>query len=283
MRVVRRVALSLGAALVAVTAALLALRPVIEAEQRWQTLRTHGVLRVGIDPGVRPFSFYGLSGWEGVDADVAREAARRLGLRVEAVPVGYDGFYDALIAGHADVAMSALVMDPARTADFRYSRPYFDAGLRVIARPSLHLERLDDLRGRCVVAALGSEADRAARWLERRIPGMMRRAVADEADALTGLRIGSCEAAIVSSQAAIQAGCAPITDPNNAATVRCLDLRPVEYTIVMLRAHGRLASELDRVLSEMAADGTLVHIARQWLANDTTDTDDTNITNDTTQ
>lgn len=283
MRAVRRVALSLGAALVAVAAALLVLRPVIEAEQRWQALRTRGVLRVGIDPGIRPFSFYGLSGWEGMDADVAREVARRLGLRVEAVPVGYDGFYDALIAGHADVAMSALVMDPARTAEFRYSRPYFDAGLRVVARTPLRLDRPDDLRGRCVVAALGSEADRAARWLERRTPGMMRRVVTNEADALTELRIGNCEVAIVGSQAAIQAGCAPITNPNDTAIVRCLNLRPVEYTIVMLRAHGRLASELDRVLSEMAADGTLAHIARQWLANDTTDTDDTNITNDTTQ
>lgn len=251
----------LGAALLAAICAWAMLRPAVEAEQRWQALRTRGVLRVGIDPGLRPFSFYGPSGWAGIDADVAREAARRLGLRLEAVPVGYDGFYDALIAGHADVAMSALVVDAARTADFRYSRPYFDAGLRAVTR----LESMDDLRGRCVVAALGSEADRLARWLERRTPRLLRRAVADESAALAEMRRGACDVAIVSGLTAARAGCAPIGGQGDAPIIRCLSLRPSGYVIAVPRADGRLAAELDRVLTEMAADGSLTRIARRWL------------------
>ncbi len=286
MKVSRRGGLALCAALVAAAAAFLILRPIVEAERRWQALRARGVLRVGIDPGVRPFSFYGADGWEGMDADVAREAARRLGLRVEAVPVGYDGLYDALIAGYADVAMSALVVDPTRTADFRYSRPYFDAGLSAVALAPLRLDRPEDLRGRCVVAALGSEADRLTRWLERRTPGLKRRVVADEAAALAEIRMGRCEVAVVGGQAATQAGCAPIADWGNTAAVRCLNLRPTEYTMAMLGVDGRLAVELDRVLSQMGNDGALARIARKWLAIRTTDiagANDTNNTNDTNQ
>ncbi|PJF48735.1 MAG: hypothetical protein CUN48_01950 [Candidatus Thermofonsia Clade 3 bacterium] len=283
LKILRRRAVAFCAVLVVATAVFLVSRPAVESEQRWQALRARGVLRVGIDPGIRPFSFYGADGWEGMDADVAHEAARRLGLRVEAVPVGYDGFYDALLAGYADVAMSALVVDPMRTADFRYSRPYFDAGLRAVTFAALRLDRPEDLRGRCVVAALGSEADRLARWLERRTPGMTRRVAADEKEVLTEIRMGRCEVAVVSGQIAVREGCAPIDEWDNTAAIRCLRLRPVEHTIAMLGADGRLASELNRILLQMSNDGTLTRIARKWLTNRTADTADTdaNDTNDT--
>lgn len=273
--------MALCTALVAAAAAFLPLRPIVEAEQRWQALQAQGVLRVAADPSIQPFSFFGASGWEGMDADVIGEAARRLGLRAEVVPVGYDGFYDALIAGYADVAMSALVVDPTRTADFRYSRPYFDAGLRVVAFAPLRLNNADDLRGRCVAAVMGGEADRLARWLERRTPHMSRRLVADEPDALATLRRGDCDAAIVSGLAAVRAGCAPMVGQGDAPNVHCLSLRPVGYVIALRRADARLADALNRALDEMDADGALARIARKWLADTTANIADTNDTNHT--
>jgi len=240
------------------------LRPAVLAEQRWQAIRARGVLRIGIDPGVQPFSFFGPQGWEGFDADVARAVASRLGLSVEARPVGYDGFYDALIAGHADVAMSALVADQARMADFRYSRPYVDVGLRIIGAAESWPVRPDDLRGRCVAVALGGEGDRVARWLERRTPGLVRRVVVGEDDALAEVRAGACELAIVGGRRAMHEGCPLLDGPNQPPGVRCLRLRPVEYVAAFLRSDARLAEEFDRVLAELAADGTLERIARRW-------------------
>ena len=240
------------------------LRPGVLAEQRWQAIRARGVLRVGVDPGVQPFSFFGPQGWEGFDADVARAAAGRLGLRVEATPVGYDGFYDALIAGHADVAMSALVADQARTADFRYSRPYVDVGLRIVGAAASSPTRPDDLHGRCVAVALGSEGDRVARWLERRTPGLVRRVVPGEDDALAAIRVGACELAIVGGQRAMREGCPPLDGLNHSPGVRCLRLRPVEYVAAFLRSDARLADEFERALAGLEADGTLDRIARRW-------------------
>jgi len=256
-----------SAALVAAAGAalFLLLRPAVLAEQRWQAIRARGVLYVGVDPGVQPFSFFGPQGWQGFDADVARAVADRLGLQVEARPVGYDGFYDALIAGHADVAMSALVADQARMADFRYSRPYVDVGLRIIGAAESWPSRPDDLRGRCVAVALGSDGDRVARWLERRTPGLVRQVAADEDDALARMRAGACELAIVSGQRAVREGCPLLDDANHPPGVRCLRLRPVEYVVAFLRSDARLADEFDRALAGLKADGTLDRIARRWL------------------
>lgn len=258
--------------------ALAWLRPVVVAEHRWQVLRQQGVLRVGIDPGVRPFSFYDRQGWAGLDAAVAREIAARLNLRLEPIPVGYDGLYDALTTQQADVIMSALVADPTKTAEFAYSRPYFDGGLRLVIAGRANAQWLQpgtlvDLRGRCVAVARGSEADRLARWLERRTPRMTRRVVQDDRAALADIRIGSCEGALVEWQVALEAGCStnpPIPNPNNrmhdlTRDYACLSLWPRTFVIATTRDNSRLLAEINAALDAMAADGTLDAITESQL------------------
>lgn len=272
MALLARAALIVGVGLVL---AFVWLRPVVVAEQRWQALRQRGALRIGIDPGVRPFSFYDRQGWAGLDATVAREIAARLNLRLEPIPVGYDGFYDALATQQADVIMSALVADPAKTAEFAYSRPYFDGGLWLVISGRADTPRLRsgasvDLRGRCVAVARGSEADRLARWLERRTPGMTRRVVQDDRAALAEIRIGNCEGALVEWRAALEAGCTMNSPspspadgmPNLARGYACLSLRPRAFVIAATRDNSRLLAEINAALDAMAADGTLDAITR---------------------
>jgi len=240
------------------------LRPAVLSEQRWQAVRARGAWRVGIDPGVYPFSFYGPQGWEGFDADLMHALSQRLGLQVQTVPVGYDGFYDAIIAGHADLAMSALVADPARTADFRYSRPYVDAGLRMVSLAARPLREVGDLRGRCVVVALGSEADRAARRLERRIPRLERRTTSDEARAIAQVRAGECDAAIVSGRRALSEGCPLLHEHKLNSDLSCFILQSQEHVVAFSRQDARMAEVFDVVLAEAIADGTLERIRQQW-------------------
>ncbi len=240
------------------------LGPAVLSEQRWQAVRARGVWRVGIDPGVYPFSFYGPQGWEGFDADLMRALSQRLGLQVHAVPVGYDGFYDAIVAGHADLAMSALVADPARTADFRYSRPYIDVGLRVVSPAARPLRDVDDLRGQCVAVALGSEADRAARRLERRIPRLERRVTSDEDEAIAQVRAGRCDAAIVGGRRALSAGCPLLHESRFSNDLSCFILQSQEYVVAFSRQDVRMAEAFDAALTEMMADGGLERIGQRW-------------------
>jgi len=260
----RRCALGLLVVLSIAFALFSSIRPAALSEQRWQAVRARGAWRVGIDPGVYPFSFYGPQGWEGFDADLMRALSQRLGLQVQTVPVGYDGFYDAIIAGHADLAMSALVADPARTADFRYSQPYVDVGLRVISSAARPLQEISDLRGRCVAVALGGEADRAARRLERRIPRLERRVAPDEDRAIAQVRAGGCDAAIVSGRRALFEGCPLLQEYKLSNDLSCFILQSQEYVVAFSRQDARMAEVFDVVLAEMIADGTLERIRQQW-------------------
>lgn len=236
-------------------------RPWVIAQQRWSAIRAGGVLRIGIDPGIRPYSFYGEKGWEGFDTDVANELAARLNLRVQPVPVGYDGFYDALTRDVVDVSMSALSPDAGKGNDFVFSDAYVDAGVRLLRNDESVWRGIDDLRDATLGVALGSEGDRVARWLERRVAGIQRETVERDIDALEGLRIGILDAVLVDGVSALGRQCEPIA-PRNQMT--CVAIQPKPY-VIAARADGtQMIDAINAVLLDMQRDGTLNRLAQKW-------------------
>jgi rhodanese-related sulfurtransferase len=108
-----------------------------EPDGSW--VRARGVLRIGSDLSYPPFGFVDERGQPaGLDVDLGRALAARLGLRAEFVNLGYDGLYDALYAGQVDVLISGLVIDPLRMDDFAYTQPYFNAGQVLVVRRDGH-------------------------------------------------------------------------------------------------------------------------------------------------
>lgn len=240
--------------------ALITVRPAVLAEQRWRAFRDRGVLRLGIDPSVRPFSFFGASGWEGFEADVAQQIAAKLAVRLEAVPVGFDGFYDAITAGYVDASMSMLSPDPLRTADFAYSRPYFDAGFRIYTTRT-PLRSVEDLRGWRLAVARGSEADRLARHFERRIPRLVRVPFETHAQALAASKTGLTDAALLPAELAVAAGCPPVSP---AESTSCFSPSPIPYVIAVPRSETRLLEAINRALDDLDQAGMLAEIAKRW-------------------
>lgn len=253
----RFVALGIG---VALWIALAVIRPAMIAEQGWQAFRARGVLRLGIDPSVRPFSFFGAKGWEGFEADVARHLVAKLGVQLEAIPVGFDGFYDAITAGYVDASMSMLSPDPLRTADFAYSRPYFDAGFRIYTTRA-SLRSVDDLRGWRLAVARGSEADRLARHFERRIPRLVRVPFESHAQALAASKTGLTDAALLPAELAVAAGCPPVSPAESA---NCFSPNPIPYVIAVPRSETRLLEAINHALDDLDQAGVLAETAKRW-------------------
>jgi ABC-type amino acid transport substrate-binding protein len=160
----------------------------------WERVRESGILRVGMDASFPPFETIAVDGTlVGFDVDLARELGRRLGpvlsepvlseaegaegaegVKVQFVAnLPYDGLYDALAVGRVDVVMSALVVNPARMADFAYSTPYFDAGQVLVAREKPDRFRktcqVSDMDGCTLAVEFGTHGDLEARKWARRL------------------------------------------------------------------------------------------------------------------
>ena len=138
----------------------------------------------------------------GIDADLARELAQRLGLRAEFVQIGADRLYDTLLdAGNAMPSSArSRRMRPALT-DFSYTAPYFDAGLVLVVPTG---SKLNDLRGRTLAVEIGSDGDARARWLARRTVGLrvLERDTPDEA--MQAVEAGQADAALTDTATARQ-------------------------------------------------------------------------------
>jgi ABC-type amino acid transport substrate-binding protein len=230
-----------------------------ESEQRWSLVRARGGLRVGIDPSDKRFSYFTVDGWQGFDADLAREVTGRLGLALWVVPVGYDGLYDALRTDSVDVSMSALIPDSAQTADVAYSSPYFEAGLVLVGgcRPGDPIPAC--LSGKSLGVALGSDADQLARLWERRVPSL-RRVLGDDDGAALALFGAQSDGALVDGR---EAWFELETLRASGKSIVVVESRP--YALAARRGDGRLLAEIEAILGAMRADGTLEGLARKWL------------------
>ena len=230
------------------------------ANAQWEELRSRGALRVAMDPGWQPFSFFGETGWEGLDADLVREIARRLEMQVQPDPVGYDSLYDALHLKRADLVASAVVVDPSRMATVAYTVSYFDAGVRVVTRSRSGIQRPQDLQGRRVVVVLGSDADRVARFWERRLAGVSRITVEDDPAALAALHAGTVDVALVDGLFALRA-----VNGSGSDGLSVWSIEPRAYAIAVRADNPRLLAALNDALSAMRADGTLQRLIDQWV------------------
>ncbi|MGQ9814995.1 MAG: ABC transporter substrate-binding protein [Candidatus Roseilinea sp.] len=262
----RKVGLALAfccALAIIIPAVVSRLRVAQTADAQWDELRARGALRVAVDAGWWPFSFFDEVGWQGLDAELTREIARRLQLAVQPDPVGYDALYDALHLKRSDIAVSAVVVDPARTATIAYSAAYFDAGVHMVVFGNPAIRRPQDLEGRRVAVALGSDADRVARYWERRLANLRRVTTEDEADAVSAARAGRVDAALVEAWTALRETRGLADDE-----VVLISVEPRLYAIAMRSDNMRLLAAVNEALSEMRADGTLRQLIDRWVAAD---------------
>jgi L-cystine transport system substrate-binding protein len=227
------------------------------ADKAWAKIRQSGVVRFGMDTGFLPFDGMTASGeFMGLDADLARELAGRLGLRAEFVQVGADRLYDTLMAGQCDALISALTPEAARTQDFYYTAPYFDAGL-VLVVPAA--SKVDDLKGRTLAVEAGSEGDVRARWLARRTVGL-RVLVRDTPDeAMQAVESSLADAALTDTATARQ----------YVAAHGGLHIGPRQTSspyVIAVRANAPdFLRALDQALAQVKSDGTLERITAHWL------------------
>ncbi|HSJ59566.1 MAG TPA: ABC transporter substrate-binding protein, partial [Anaerolineae bacterium] len=197
----------------------------------------------------------------GFDVALAREMAARLapGVRARVVSVGFDGLYDALLAGRCDAVLSALPYEPMRTQDVTYSVAYFNAGIViVVAEGATDVAALKDLEGHVVGVEWGfvPEGDTRERELLRTLAP---RRYNTAGDVLRALGAGEVEAALVDRISALAyarecGGIEIVGEP----------LHDLNYVVPVRPDSFRLLSEINRVLLEMRKDGTLDRLQESW-------------------
>ncbi len=117
-----------------------------------------GVLRVGCEAVLPPFTFRQGGTIVGYDVDVAGLICKSLGVKPEMVDTAWAGVIPALYAGRFDIIMSQMTYTKERLEKVGFAIPYVDASLAMLVRAgdAGTIKSLDDLRGRAIGVELGS-------------------------------------------------------------------------------------------------------------------------------
>lgn len=237
----------------------------------WDRVLETGILRVGMDASFLPFESIAADGTlVGFDVDLARELGQRLGSalsKAEGVEVQfvanlpYDGLYDALAVDRVDVVISALVVNPARMADFAYSASYFDAGQVLVVREGTSdIEKMPDLGKHTLAVEFGARGDLEARKWARRLPDLTIVPCQTAAEALAAVTTGEADGALVDHVSALET--------SGAGSGLIIVGEPVvegPYAVVVQRESQHLLRVINDALAEMEADGTMDALVAKWL------------------
>jgi polar amino acid transport system substrate-binding protein len=242
---------------------VLCLAACTRSDDSWDRVLEAGVLHVGMDASFPPFEVIAADGTLiGFDVDLARELGRRLGVEVQFVAnLPYDGLYDALAVGRVDAVVSALVVDPARMADFAYSTSYFDGGQVLVVRTGgPGIQEMADLSAHTLAVELGTQGDMEARKWARRLLDLTVVPYQTAAEALAAVAAGKADGALVDHVSAL----AGVTTEGGLIVVG-ESVVGEPYAVAVRRESHRLLRAIDEVLAEMEADGAVEELIAEWL------------------
>jgi polar amino acid transport system substrate-binding protein len=163
------------------------------AQQPQDTLaaiRARGKLIVGVKTDYRPYGFVDPSGQiVGLEVDLAREVAQRIGVGLELVPVIASNRMEFLRQGRIDMILATMSDTPERRRVVGMVEPnYYADGVTVLAPKSAGLKSWEQLRGRRVCAIQGAYSNRRVTQLY----GPELQAFPAVPDALNALLGGNC-------------------------------------------------------------------------------------------
>jgi len=133
------------------------------------TIRARGVLRIGEDAAFMPFYGTDKNGNRiGFDADLARDMAKVLGVKVKFVVTDWGGILLSLNNGDFDIIISGMTITPKRALMANFTIPYFSVNQTMILNKKRFptpptIEELQSTQNLTISVQLGTTGEFAAR------------------------------------------------------------------------------------------------------------------------
>ncbi|NYT23805.1 amino acid ABC transporter substrate-binding protein [Alcaligenaceae bacterium] len=221
---------------------------------------------VGLDDNFPPMGFRDEKNQlVGFDIDLAREAAKRLGLDVEFKPIDWSAKEAELNGKRVDVLWNGLTITEERKKHIGFTKPYMANHQIIVVADASPIQAKADLAERVVGAQEGSSAVDAIRKEAGVFDSFKElKTFGDNVTALMDLSAGRLDAVVLDEVvgrylAAKRAGEYRVLEENFGTE---------DYGVGVRRDDTELLAQLDATLDEMKQDGTAGRIATEWFGSD---------------
>ena len=197
----------------------------------------------------------------GFDTEFAQAVAEKLGVEVEFIEINWDRKFEELDAKTIDCVWNGMTITEEALANASVSDPYIKNAQVLVMKESKIADYADadSIKDLSFAAEAGSAGEAVLKDLG--IENIT--AVLDQAKALVEVNAGAADACVIDiTMAKAMTG----EGTSNANLTYGLELSTEEYGIAC-RKNSDLATEINKIMAEMKADGTLQALADKYELN----------------
>lgn len=244
----------------ALSAALAAPRPAAAANEHFKEVLQNGVLRVGVQGALRPWSYRDPQGnLVGIEPDLARDVADTMGVKLELVQIESANRMQFLQQGRIDLLIGAMSDTAERRKVVGIIHPdYWISGTNILAKKGA-VKSWEDLKGKPVCAKQGlfynSLVERSYGAHIVSFPG--------NTETKQALRSGKC-IAWLSDDTTIQQAMADEGWPGYEMPLETKYRTPWGAAVPLAEKDGIWGKFMTGMIVDWHASGKLLDLAKKW-------------------
>ena len=220
------------------------------------TLITPGKLTIATSPDYPPFENLVDGEYVGLDIDIAKAVAEKLGLEPEFKTLQFDAIIPAIAAGgQADMGISGFSVDPERAKEIDFTTKYYIDDQAVAAMKSGEIteanadEKLNSED--CIIAVQSGTTGED--YVQENYPKAKVQAYGNSTDAFAAMQSGQANA-VCTNKAVVEK---MIADAYQDAAIVKSIATGEEYAGVVSQDNVALRQAIDAAIDELLADGTI--------------------------
>ncbi len=231
-----------------------------------EDIKKAGKFIVGLDDSFPPMGFRDEAGnIVGFDIDLAKEAAKRLGVEVEFRPIDWNSKELELKNKKIDMIWNGLTITEERKKNMAFTKPYLANKQIIVVLEGSDVKGKADLAGKKVGAQLDSSGAEAVQNDEEVYNSLEELVLyPDYLEAFLDLENGRIAALVVDEIL----GKYYIAKRGSGYKVLDENFGDEEYGVGLRLEDKQLLDALNKVLDEMKEDGTMAEISKQWFGED---------------
>lgn len=232
-----------------------------------EEIKKKGKFIVGLDASFPPMGFVDEQTNEicGYDIDLAKEVAKRLGVEFEAQPIVWNNKINILNEGSIDCIWSGFTITPQREEECIFSFPYLKNEQVLVVKNDSQIKSLKDMKNKTVGAQKESTAIQAIHASPALCDNILSVMIYDDnIAALNDLEKGNVDGIVLDSVVA------DYLVSKSEYTFREIDetLSEENYGIGFKKGNELLCQEIQNILLQMKAEGTITAISIKWFGKD---------------
>ncbi|MEC1420781.1 transporter substrate-binding domain-containing protein [Bacillus subtilis] len=231
----------------------------------WEQIKDKGKIVVATSGTLYPTSYHdtdsGSDKLTGYEVEVVREAAKRLGLKVEFKEMGIDGMLTAVNSGQVDAAANDIDVTKDREKKFAFSTPYkYSYGTAIVRKDDLSgIKTLKDLKGKKAAGAATTVYMEVARKYGAK------EVIYDNATNEQYLKdVANGRTDVILNDYYLQALALAAFPDLNITIHPDIKYMPNKQALVMKKSNAALQKKMNEALKEMSKDGSLTKLSKQF-------------------